>query len=73
MKTLSVRLRTGERAPVKCVCGRVVERQTQLAQTQPFMGSNPILTTKEVIGRKRAKSPRRPERKNNREFVDCDY
>ena len=43
---MTVRLRNRERAPVKCVCGRVVERQTQLAQTQPVMGSNPILTTK---------------------------
>ena len=65
----------GERAPVKCVCGRVVERQTRKFQKLLLrrMGSNPILITKEVIGRKRAKSPRRPERKNNREFVDCDY
>ena len=70
---MTVRLRNGERAPVKCIYGRVAERQTQVAQTHYTMGSNPILTTKEVIGRKRAKSPRRPERKNNREFVDCDY
>ena len=44
---MTVRLRSGERAPAKCEYGRVVERQTQWAQISPVMGSNPILTTKE--------------------------
>ena len=44
---MTVRLRNGERAPVKCVCGRVVERQTRKFQKLLLrrMGSNPILIT----------------------------